>query len=112
MNSETRFRNRALRAYIELCYEHGKPVGKWGETWSEGDNYSRPDGDILTTPYALVETSRYGQVWITLHASPDAAAEAHVRQEYVEDWEVHICTGLILGDAYSIEYKPIVRKVR
>ena len=54
--------------------------------------------------FALVETSSYGQTYVTLHQSADDAVRAHYSQESAEDWTLRSIIDVWTGD----EYEPVV----
>jgi hypothetical protein len=60
-------------------------------------------GAIDRLRWALVERSKYGQTWVTLHATPQDAADYHDGQEYVEDWGDYELFDLDTGDSYYPE---------
>lgn len=56
----------------------------------------------MDTPFVLVETSTYGQTWITLHKTAQDAADAHVGQEYQEDWNVELLKNFRTGEEFDV----------
>ena len=48
--------------------------------------------------FALVESSRYGQVWVTAWATAEAAANYRINQEYAEDWSIQELVNLATGE--------------
>lgn len=106
---------RWWRHYIDLVDTHipFRQWGQWGDIEVSHQQYShvtRPR-DLAGAPYVLVETSRYGQTWITIWASPEAAANYHVNQEYADDWDLAELVDIRTGDQFQIELKPVVTKV-
>lgn len=94
MNPADAFKVRAFRNYLDLIAEEyeGRSWGKWDDIddVSNTCHVARPDGldGLMATPFMMEETSRYGQIWITLWADPDAAVDYHTNQEYAEDWTI------------------------
>lgn len=84
---------RWARTYIQYGNDRlDRDWGKWDDLTDLGqnDHFARPEGleELAARPYVLVETSRYGQTWVTLFDSPEAAAMYHFSQEYAEDWDI------------------------
>jgi len=48
------------------------------------------DDELGPERYVLLERGHYGQTWISAHASPEAAGEYTVNQEYAEDWSPEV----------------------
>lgn len=112
MTPEQKFKLSVLRNYVKLIAEQcegERPWGCWGESieWpgrnplassdafesprsrDAGFEYIKGDYDnLFANPYVLIETSHYGQTYVTLHASADEAIEYHVNQESAEDWRI------------------------
>lgn len=103
-------------AYVDLCVELGfdgntSNNGDWGDQYPGGDDHFDSPVDIANEPIALVERSRYGQVWVTLHSSLDDACRANTNQEYAEDWTFPDIIDLRTGDHYEVEYRAVAVKV-
>lgn len=86
---------KTQEAYIDLCNQWQIAPGT-----DDDHNFAPEVTDI--DRYVLVETSRYGQTWVTTHASPDAAAQAHASQEYAEDWTCELIVDLLTGNEYEL----------
>lgn len=61
--------------------------------------------------FLMVETSRFGQEWITMFDSPDNAVRAHFHQEYREDWTLEVIVDLVTGQLYDIEPTAVAIRV-
>jgi len=92
--------------YINLCVDHGHngntdPNGDWGD--QKDDHFDNPV-DLDDEPIVLIEHSKYGQVWITLHSTLQAACNANVNQEYADDWLYPTIVDIRNGRHYEVEY--------
>ena len=98
-----------LRRYLALISDEfeERPPCTWGEmsvpAWTRS-NVQDPRGVIDGAPFALVETSEYGQTWITLHTDPHVAVRYHTEQEAAEDWTLRRLVDLRNGDEYELGY--------
>lgn len=109
MNAQQMMQLRTLRNYVRLIAEQcegERPWGRWGDiatgridrfasprriVWrKESQEWAEVRGDyrLFAEPFVLIETSHYGQTWVTLHRDADAAVDYHVDQEYAEDWRI------------------------
>lgn len=104
-------RIRLIRNYLAVIGEEyeERQLGEWGEIErGNNDNVESPrDTDLIAHPFVLVETSRYGQTWITLHADADAAVDYHVNQEYADDWTIQRITDLRDLTEYRLTAKAV-----
>lgn len=105
--------------YVELCIEYGyngntSDNGDWGDQYevNHSDDHFASPVDIETEPIVLIERSRYGQVWITLHSTLDDACQANTNQEYAEDWQYPTIIDLRDGQHYEVEYRAIAVAIR
>ena len=105
---------RQLR-YVRLCQDLGfrgdiRDRNAWGDQLP--NDLFQDAADICGYPsdigrFALVEHSRYSQIWVTLHNSLDEAAEQNVKQEYAEDWIGATITDLACGVVYDVELRGV-----
>jgi hypothetical protein len=101
-----------LRRYVSLVnevYEERQP-GEWGDIDTDGRNDHVDDPrevDIVARPFVFVETSHYGQTWITLWSDPDEAVDYHANQEYAEDWRFDRLVDLRDLSEYSLAAKAV-----
>lgn len=94
-------------AYADLCVDNGYegntgPNGDWGD---QGSSFYQNPVDIEHEPIVLIETSPYGQVWITLHRTLADACRANTHQEYAEDWMFPKLYDLRRDKWYEVEYR-------
>lgn len=94
MTPDAKFMVASFRNYLGVIaaeYEE-RDWGDWEDIDRPGntDHVARPDGlvGLMATPFAMIETSHYGQTWVTLWSDPDAAVDYHSGQEYAEDWRI------------------------
>lgn len=105
-------------AYVDLCIDLGYagntgPNGDWGDQYEvnhSDDHFANPC-DIQTEPIVMIERSRYGQVWVTLHATIEDACKANSNQEYAEDWQYPEIIDLETGQHYAVEYRAVAVEV-
>jgi hypothetical protein len=87
-----------ITRYIDLCNDYNvKPD-------TDEDSHAPPiDAVSPASAIMLVETSRYGQTWITLWPDAQSAGNYHVEQECVEDWNVEVLIDLITGEMFTVD---------
>jgi hypothetical protein len=113
MTPDVKFMVRSFRNYLQLIGEEyeEREWGDWDDVDRPGntDHVARPDGlaGLMAEPFVLIETSHYGQTWITLHADPDAAVEYHAGQEYAEDWRIDRLTDCRDMTEYRMSAKAV-----
>jgi hypothetical protein len=90
--------------YRSLCDDWGWDIDEWGDQGS--NHFDDPDG-IIFKMVVLIETSRYDQIWITLHETAQAAAIAHDWQEYSDDWSCRDILDLRTGTQYEIRPQAV-----
>ena len=102
-------------AYIDLCVDNGfdgntGPNGDWGDC-GDSDHFANPV-DIVDEPIVLIEHSQYGQVWITLHSTLEAACKANTDQEYAQDWTFPTIVDIAHDRHYEVEYRQMAVPIR
>jgi hypothetical protein len=100
-----------LWRYVRLVADEypDRPVGVWGDLDypSNTDHVADPRDADADETFVLVERSHYGQTWITLWDSADAAAQYHEGQEYAEDWRLDRLVDLRTETEYRLSAVPI-----
>jgi len=86
---------RRLAALVDEYGDSGVPCYTDRPVWN-------PD-----TPFLMVEKNRKSEppYWLTMHRTADDAVDAHVNQEYAEDWELETLVDLRTGDTYDLEVR-------
>lgn len=99
---------KLLRNYCEVIAAEFEERRR-GEWDSVGDsNVERPGGratsaaSLAAQPFVLVQTSRYGQTWITLWPTAQAACDYHADDEFADDWTLE----RLVDIRTMTEYRP------
>lgn len=102
-----------VNAYIDLCVDHGYDGNAWGDqnTTIATNHFDNPV-DLDDKPIVLIEHSKYGQVWITLHPTLETACNANVNQEYADDWLYPTIVDIRTGRHYEVEYRAVAVPIK
>lgn len=100
-------RTTAVR-FLNLCNEYD--INR-----EEALDREHPIRQLLANPFVLIERNVGGAApayWLSVHASPEAAAKAHYSQIAVVDWVIERLVDVLTGDEFEVTVNPVVRKVR
>ena len=102
-----RTKEEMYAAYVQMAvvdYGYNGNVGPNGDWGDQGEDHFASPVDIDTEPIMLIEYSKYGQTWITLHPTLQAACDANVNQEYADDWQYPTIYDVAHDVWYEVEY--------